>query len=147
MDRSSGDFDKLVKLRWLLDEVRDRCKEMWNLGDTVTVDEIIQYKGKYCLMRQYMPKKPTKWGIKVWCLTDSELRYMWNFEVYCGANKGVPGIKGSKRGEAKQGANVVHKLLEGLENRRHIVVMDNFFFFGALVYGSFGEGHLYDGHG
>ena len=28
--------------------------------------------------------------------------------------------------EAKQGANVVHGLLEGLENRGHIVVMDNF---------------------
>lgn len=127
-DRSSGDFDKLVKLRWLLDEIRDRCKGMWNLGNKVTVDEMmVQYKGKYCLIRQYMPKKPTKWGIKVWCLTDSTSRYVWTFDVYCGANKGVPGIKGSKKGEAKQGANVVHALLEGLENRGHIVVMDNFF--------------------
>ena len=50
---------------------------------------------------------------------------MWTFDVYCGANKGVPEIKGSKKGDAKQG--VVYGLLEGLENRRHIVVMDNFF--------------------
>ena len=40
-DWSNGDFDKLVKLRWLLDEIRDRCKEMWNLEDKVTVDEIM----------------------------------------------------------------------------------------------------------
>ena len=27
-NRSSGDFDKLVKLRWLLDDIRDRYKEI-----------------------------------------------------------------------------------------------------------------------
>ena len=70
---------------------------------------------------------------------------MWTFDVYCGANKGVPEIKGSKKGDAKQG--VVYGLLEGLENRRHIVVMDNFFFFSALIHGTFGERHIWDGHG
>ena len=74
-----------------------------------------------------MPKKPTKWGIKVWCLTESVSRYVWTFEVNCGPNKGVPGIKGSKKGEAMQGANVVQGLLVGLENRGHIVVLDKFF--------------------
>ena len=30
---------------------------MWNLDDKVTIDEImIQYKSKYCFIRQYMPK-------------------------------------------------------------------------------------------
>jgi hypothetical protein len=42
-------------------------------------------------------------------------------------NKGVPVIKGFKNGEANQRANVLHALLEGLENRGHIVIMDNFF--------------------
>ena len=35
---------------------------------------------------------------------------MWTFDVYCGANKGIPGIKGSTNEEAKQGANVMHGL-------------------------------------
>ena len=128
MDRTSVEFDKLVKWRWLPDEIRDRCKDIWNLGDRVIIDEMmIQYKSKYCGIRQYMPKKPTKWGIKVRCLTDSEARYVWTFEVYCGSKKGVPGIKGSKRDKAMQGVNVIHRLLHGLENKGHIVVMDKFF--------------------
>jgi hypothetical protein len=49
----------------------------------------------------------------------------------CGISRfiveGVPGIKGSKKMEANQGTNVVHGLLDGLENRGHIVVMDNIF--------------------
>ena len=74
-----------------------------------------------------MPKKSTKWEIKVWCLTDSESRYVWTFKVYCETNKRFPGIKYSKNGEVKQGANVVHGLLRGLENKGHIVLMDSFF--------------------
>ena len=77
---------------------------MWNLGDKVTIDEMmVQYKDNYCLIHQYMPKKPTKWRIKVWCLTDSVSRYVWALEVYCGTNKGVPGIKGSKNGRLCKG--------------------------------------------
>jgi len=65
-DRSNVKFDKLVKLRWLLDEIRNKCKDMWNLEDKVIIDEMmVQYKDKYCLIRQYMLKKPTKWRIKI----------------------------------------------------------------------------------
>ena len=30
-----------------------------------------------------MPKKPQKWGFKIWCLVCSISKYVWNFEVYC----------------------------------------------------------------
>ena len=33
---------------------------------------------------QYMPMKPTKRGIKVWCLADSNNRYIQAFDVYSG---------------------------------------------------------------
>jgi len=72
-----------------------------------------------------MPSKPTKQGVKVWCLTNLVARYI--FEIYCGANKGFLGIVGTKKGEAMQGKNVMHGLLCGLENRGHIVIMANFF--------------------
>ena len=101
MNDQGVEFDKLVKLRWLLDEITDRCKGMWNLGDKVIIDKMmIQHKGKYCNICLYMPKKPTKWEFKTWCLKDSELRYVWTFEIYCGANKRILGIKDFKNGEA-----------------------------------------------
>ena len=49
-------------------------------------------------------------------------------------------IKGSKRGEAMQGANVVHELLRGLENRGHTVIMDNFFSSVLLFINLLGKG-------
>ena len=32
-----------------------------------------------------MPKKPVKWGIKLWCLCDSVTGYCLAFKVYTGS--------------------------------------------------------------
>ena len=63
-----------------------------------------------------MPKKPMKWDINVWYLTDSVSKYVWSFDVYFRVNKRISSIKASKRGETMQGAKVVFGLLEGLEH-------------------------------
>ena len=34
-----------------------------------------------------MPKKPIKWGIKLWCLYDSNTGYCVAFNVYCGSDR------------------------------------------------------------
>ena len=50
----------------------------------LSIDEsIIGYKGRLSWI-QYMPKKPTKWGMKAWCLADSTNGYIWNFKMYTG---------------------------------------------------------------
>jgi hypothetical protein len=94
----------------------------------LTIDEMmVRYKGSYCPIRQYMPKKPEKWGIKFWVLADSVSKFIYCFEVYCGKNLEaevrVP-IPSSAIGAAY---GVVMKLLEGLEEKEHCVVMDNYF--------------------
>ena len=46
----------------------------------ICIDEtMIGLKGHLAWV-QYMPKKPTKWGIKAWVLADSENGYVWNFK-------------------------------------------------------------------
>ena len=58
-DPRSFTYDKLHKLGWMLDEVREKFKAMWSPDQQITVDEgMVMYKGQYCPMRQYMPKKP-----------------------------------------------------------------------------------------
>jgi hypothetical protein len=42
---------------------------------------MVMYKGKYCMVRQYMPKKLVRFGIKVWAATDAISKYLWNFKV------------------------------------------------------------------
>jgi hypothetical protein len=145
-DHSSPTYEKLHKLRWMIDEVRTRFKAMWSLNQQITVDEsMVMYNGKYCPVRQYMPFKPIRFGIKVWAAADAISKYLWNFEVYCG-KQGNPydavllsdtevghGMESpddnvrAGKGEGLQGRNVIMSLLEDLHGRGHILTTDNFF--------------------
>jgi hypothetical protein len=93
----------------------------------IIVDEMmIGYKGSYCPARQYLPQKPQKWGIKVWCLVDSTSKYVYDFEVYYGWNDAQtvlepPGVEGGLD------THVVLRLVEGLQGKGHVLTTDNYF--------------------
>ena len=54
----------------------------------IAVDEaMIKFQGRSSL-KQYLPKKPTKRGIKVWVLADSKNGYFSNFQVYIHRQRG-----------------------------------------------------------
>jgi hypothetical protein len=38
-----------------------------------------------------MPKKPIKWGLKVWVMADATSHIIYDFEVYCGKNTATLG--------------------------------------------------------
>ena len=56
------------------------------LHQPVTIDEaVIPFKG--CLtFKQYMKNKPTKWGIKVFTLSDATNGYIYRIQIYTGKN-------------------------------------------------------------
>lgn len=75
-----------------------------------------------------MPKKPVKFGLKVWVLADARSKYVWNFEFYCRASSKVgEKSKDSGKGVGKQGGDVVKNLVKDLHHKGHLVVVDNFF--------------------
>jgi len=50
----------------------------------VSVDEtMIGFKGRLGFI-QYMPKKPTKWGLKAFVLSDAHTGYMYSWHLYTG---------------------------------------------------------------
>ena len=82
--RDSANYDKLYKVRPLLDALISNFKMAYTPKQNLSVDEsIISYKGRLSWI-QYMPKKPTKWGMKAWCLADSSNGYIWNMKIYTG---------------------------------------------------------------
>jgi hypothetical protein len=128
VERGSPGFDKLRQVRWLVEEIRENCKKVWALGKFLTIDEMmVRYKGTYSPIRQYMPNKPQKWGLKIWCLADAVSKYVYNFSVYCG--KIITGNTAEMAPRIHGGLahNVVMGLMEGLENKGHVVVVDNYF--------------------
>ena len=69
--RGAPGYDKLGKIRPLLDYLQSQYKDLYNPGRDLSVDEaMIKFHGRSSL-KQYMPMKPIKRGIKVWVLADS----------------------------------------------------------------------------
>lgn len=82
--RSNDDYDKLYKIRPLLDEVIKEYQSAYTPSQDLAIDEsIIGFKGRLSWI-QYMPKKPTKWGIKAWVMAESRTGYVCNFKLYTG---------------------------------------------------------------
>jgi hypothetical protein len=68
--RDDPGYDPLFKVRTLVDSVLPRLRDNYNPGQNLSVDEgMIGFKGRVHF-RQYMPAKPTKWGIKVWQICE-----------------------------------------------------------------------------
>ena len=90
-DNKSNDVkqaDKLWEVRWYLDYLKDRFQELYEVNGFVSVDEsMVKFKGRLSF-RQYLPLKPTKWGIKVWVMAESSTGYVSNFQVYTGRKGG-----------------------------------------------------------
>ncbi|XP_054259863.1 piggyBac transposable element-derived protein 3-like [Macrosteles quadrilineatus] len=81
-DGNDPAHDKLFKIRPLIDAVRDNMKKV-PLDSKVSIDElIIPFKGR-SHMKQYNPKKPHKWGIKVFALA-SKCGIIHDYEIYVG---------------------------------------------------------------
>ncbi|KAL7848802.1 hypothetical protein SRHO_G00204250 [Serrasalmus rhombeus] len=73
---------------------------------------MIPYKG-HLSIKQYVPKKPKPWGIKVWVRAGSS-GYMYNFEPYQGPAGG--------RGEISQlgmAGDVVMRLCQDIQDKNH----------------------------
>ena len=66
IERRDPRYDKMRQVKWLVNEVREACMRKWILGEFLTIDKMmVRYKGTYCSIRQYMPRKPQKWRIKI----------------------------------------------------------------------------------
>ncbi|CAD7088257.1 unnamed protein product [Hermetia illucens] len=67
--------DKLAPIRNVYDKWVNRLKMCYTVGKNVTVDEqLVPFRGR-CPFTQYIPSKPHKYGIKIWCLCDANWKY------------------------------------------------------------------------
>ena len=67
-----------------MEQIQSRCATLYNPSKELAIDEaMIKFQGRSSL-KQYMPQKPIKRGIKVWVLADSRNGYFSRLEIYTG---------------------------------------------------------------
>ena len=82
-------YDRLSEVRPIINHLIEKSVELYDPHKHVAVDEaMIKFQGRSSL-KQYMPLKPTKRGIKVWVLAGSTNGYFSRFEVYTGKGDSV----------------------------------------------------------
>ena len=118
--RGEENFDRLYKVRSLLSGVLENSQKAYEPSKNLSIDEgMIAFKGRLSF-RQYMPAKPTKYGIKVWMAADSQNGYVNNFSVYLGKEANVPRVNGL-------GYDVVMKMASPFLKKHRHIFFDNSF--------------------
>lgn len=118
--RNSPNFDKMYKVRPLVDRLNILCQRNAVQTNSQSIDEcMIKFKGRSTL-KQYMPMKPIKRGFKVWCRADSTTGYLYQYEIYTGK---------TDTSETGLGEKVVKSLCESLLAKDYLghVAFDNYF--------------------
>ena len=116
--RNEPNYDKLYKIRPVLEMVQQSFARYYKAGQNQTIDEgMIAYKGRLSYI-QYLPAKPIKRGIKVWMRCDADTAYLHQFDIYLGKQQNSPnGL----------GYDVVMKLCRNIFGKNHHIYCDNLF--------------------
>ena len=118
LSRDDPNFDRLWKIRPVIDKIQEQSQKMYTPSEKVSIDESMIGRKARLSFLQYMPKKPTKWGVKVWVLSEAKTGYIYKFSIYTG--KGEVPEKGLAYG-------VVFHLMEELLDSGRVLYCDNYY--------------------
>ncbi|XP_033225823.1 piggyBac transposable element-derived protein 3-like [Belonocnema kinseyi] len=128
--KDANDKDKAWKVRKILNLFRQNIQQFGFFSTALSVDEMmVRFFGRTSL-KQYLPCKPDRYGIKLWglCAVNG---YLFNLNVYCGKNDPSIGIHllacalGSR-----VVLQMINPLLNGLSRKKlsdYHLYFDNFF--------------------
>jgi hypothetical protein len=121
-EEGAADRDPLPHVRSLAAKLNASFAAHCSPTQHLTLDEAMAaYKGR-ATIKQYIPSKPHKWGYKIYCLSSDD--YLLRFEVYEG-----------KEERSAEGAtfDTVMRMLQGYEDKAHVLFTDNWFTSPALL--------------
>ena len=84
----AANYTKLYKIESLMNMFTASMVQQYIPKRQISIDEVmVPFKGRLSF-KQYMPAKPTKWGIKMWALAEADTGYVSYCEVYTGRTEG-----------------------------------------------------------
>lgn len=121
--RGQPGYDPLFRIRGLADEINKMFDTIPKTSRLCVDEQMCSTKIRHHL-RQYMPNKPHKWGIKLFVLCDSN-GFAYRFEIFIGAGDNVILPDTPDLGST---ANVVVRLSQTIPSfKNHILYFDNFY--------------------
>lgn len=119
LQRGEENYDCLCKVCLFLSGLLENIQKAYEPSKNLSIDEgMIAFKGRLSFL-QYMPAKPTKYGIKVWMAADSQNGFVNNFSVDLGKEANAPNNNGL-------GYDVVIRMASPFLKMHRHVFFDNF---------------------
>ncbi|XP_063878299.1 piggyBac transposable element-derived protein 2-like isoform X1 [Scylla paramamosain] len=113
--------DKLFKIRPIVDKLLHKFQAIPQQQMLCIDEQIVPFKGRSGL-KQYNPKKPNKWGYKIFVLCDTN-GLVHNFEIYTGKIEPAP-----NEPDLGASSNIVLRLTSIVQvNMSHLLFFDNWF--------------------
>ena len=125
-------YDPLFKIRFLVDHLAAVYPQYYFPSRYLSIDEMMVGTRCRVVFLQYLPKKPTKFGIKVWINSEAKSGYVLNFQIYTGSEE-----KTKEKGLAYR---VVMDLMEPYLHKGHCLFIDNFYTTVKLLIDLFAKG-------
>ncbi|XP_064097715.1 piggyBac transposable element-derived protein 4-like [Macrobrachium nipponense] len=105
--------DRLILVRPVLDYIRERSHFLVVPSKNLSLDEgMMPYKGRLSI-KVYNTKKPKKYGVKLFFITESNTEYVVDFSVYSGVFSTL--------------RDTVFGLVDRFRNQGYHMFMDNYY--------------------
>lgn len=122
--RGMNGHDRLFKVRPLIESIRKRFMQV-TMKECLSIDEQICATKSRSMLKQYLPKKPHKWGFKFFVLCGIS-GFAYDFELYSGQENGA--IRPPNEPDLGSASNVVVRLSRQIpRNQNHKLFFDNYF--------------------
>lgn len=104
-------------------------KKVYNLSQKICIDESLLYFRGRNKLKFYLPHKPHKWGFKLHLLCDAENNYVYDIIFDPGrTDKNLICLDDNSFIHS-----IILKLVEGLDNRGHILFFDSWYSSTAII--------------
>lgn len=116
-NNSCPEGDRLYKIQPLLDMFIQNSQKVFTPGQVVCIDEtLVPFRGRL-VMKQYIPQKTHKYGVKLFKLC-CDRGYTWNLKVYAGKEAD---------GGVSVPTKIVTSLAENLLDSGRVIITDNYY--------------------
>ena len=132
-DEDADNDDHLRKIRPLLEMLRTSFRKTYMPKQNILVDEsLMLFKGRL-LMKQYIPLKRARFGIKIFFVCESKSGYAWDFFIYTGQGEERWGRKSSYQKLISHASVTKLVLCPELIVKGYVVFMD-WWFSGPMLF-------------
>lgn len=122
-----SELDKFSPIRELFERMVLSFQNYYSASEFLTIDEqLLAFRGR-CSFRQYIPSKPSKYGIKTFALVDAKTAYTLKLETYVGTQPPGP------YNQSNAAKDIVIRMVEPVQNTNRNITADNWFTSFPLV--------------